>query len=88
MLGVEGHQAGDSRIRIVASGRLHAVELPLDNFRMTTTFPVTLIRGRRMRPQAQPRQPKPEWLKVRAARLPQLPSTERPDAEPRAAYGV
>lgn len=33
---------------------------------MTTTFPVTLIRGRRMRPQAQPRQPKPEWLKVRA----------------------
>ena len=31
-----------------------------------TTFPVTVIRGRRTGEPAQPREPKPEWLKVRA----------------------
>src|SRR6478736_4993343 len=31
-----------------------------------TTIPLPFIRGRRTRPEALPRQPKPEWLKVRA----------------------
>jgi lipoic acid synthetase len=31
-----------------------------------TTAPLTFIRGRKRRPDALPRQPKPEWLKVRA----------------------
>ena len=33
---------------------------------MATTFPVTVIRGHTMREPAQPREPKPPWLKVRA----------------------
>ena len=33
---------------------------------MTTTSPVTFIRGRKKRVDELPRQPKPEWLKVRA----------------------